>query len=736
MYAIKEAVIAKEHAGSDLECTVFYMDMRTHGKDFERYYDDAKNKHGVRFIRSRVHTIEPVDGSGELSVKYATEQGDLIAETFDMVVLSVGLETSPGVKALAEKLGIALTEGGFCQTDSFHPVVTSREGVYVCGAFQGPKDIPQSVIEASSAATEAGAVLSAARNTLTRAKEVVRERDIRGERPRIGVFVCHCGINIGGVVDVKGVRDYARTLPYVEYVNDNLYTCSQDTQDVMTQVIKDNSLNRIVVAACTPKTHEPLFQETLVNAGINKYLFEMTNIRNQDSWVHKGDPAAASEKAKDLVRMAVAKVALMEPLSEAETSVNQRALVIGGGISGMVAARSLSRQGYQVCLVERAKDLGGQALNLFRTWKGEDVQKSVSDLVRSVSTDPNIDLRLSTELKHVDGFVGNFKSKLGSNGREEVVEHGIAVVATGAQELKPTEYLYGQDHRVLTHLELDRKFIAQDPGLKGVGTAVFVQCVGSREPDRPYCSRVCCTHSIESALHLKEINPEMSVYILYRDIRTYGEREYLYRKARSKGILFVRFSLDRKPKVTRGEDGLRIELMDHILQRPIALRADLLVLASAIIPYKDETLAQFFKVPMNADGFFVEAHAKLGPSEFATDGVFLCGLAHYPKPIDEAVAQAQAASSRAVTLLARKQIRVSGTVAQVTPAYCSSCGVCVSICPYSAPSFIEKGPFAGRAEINPVLCKGCGLCVASCRSGAINLKGFGTDQIMAMIEAI
>jgi heterodisulfide reductase subunit A len=734
MYAIKEAVIAKEHSGDDLDCAIFFMDMRTHGKDFERYYDAAREKHGVRFIRSRVHSVEAIPHTEDLSVKYATEDGEWRQEAFDMVVLSVGLETSPEALELARKLDIDLTESQFCRTGSFAPVATSKEGIYVCGAFQGPKDIPQSVIEASSAAARAGALLSSARNTLTKAKEVPEQKDIRGERPRIGVFVCNCGINISSVVNVPAVRDYAKTLHYVEYVADNLYSCSQDTQDTMAQVIKANNLNRIVVAACTPKTHEPLFQETLVNAGLNKYLFEMTNIRNQDAWVHKDSPQEATDKAKDLVRMAVAKVALMDSLPEAALEINQRALVLGGGISGMFAAKTLSEQGYQVSLIEREPVLGGQALNLYRTWQGEDIQENLKALLGSVQSDKNIQVYLGAELTQVDGFVGNFKSTFEAASIKGTIEHGIAVLATGCYEHKPEEHLYGKDPRVLTHQELDRKFIHNDPSLKNIKTAVFIQCVGSREPERPYCSRVCCTHSIESALHLKEMNPDMEVTLLYRDIRSYGERELLYRKARQSGVLFIRFSLSQKPKVTAGKDGLEIEVVDHVLQRPVLLKADLLALASAIVPYKDQKLAQFFKVPMSEDGFFVEAHAKLGPSQFATDGVFLCGMAHYPKPIDESVAQAQAAASRAVTLLARKNISVSGMVAYTNPTVCSRCGVCVEVCPYSAPSFIQKGPFAGKAEINPVLCKGCGLCVASCRSGALNLKGFEEGQIMAMIN--
>ncbi len=737
MYAIKEAIVAKEHAGGELDCAVFFMDMRTHGKDFERYYNEAREKHGIRFIRSRVPTIETVEGRDDVIIPYIGEDESPMEEPFDLAVLSVGLEIPEKVRALADNMGIALTEGGFGQASSFHPVATSKPGIYMCGAFAGPKDIPQSVIEASSAAAQAGALLKEARGSLIREEEVPEERDISGQRPRIGVFVCQCGINIGGVVDVASVRDYALSLPYVAFAADNLYSCSQDTQEALVEAIREQGLNRVVVAACTPKTHEPLFQETLVRAGLNKYLFEMTNIRNQDSWVHRDNPQAATEKAKDLVRMAVAKVALMEPLEERQLTINQNALVVGGGVSGMAAARNLSDQGYEVCLVERSSSLGGQARHLFRTWKGEDIGENLSDLIASVEEDPKINVHLNTELSAVEGFVGNFKTTISAPGKEdEVVEHGVALIATGAEELEPREYLYGEDPRVLTHLELDEKFRQGDPSLAQMDTAVFIQCVGSREPERPYCSRVCCSHAIESALHLKELNPDMNIYVLYRDIRTYGEREFLYRKARLAGILFIPFTVDSKPEVSLDQGRLKIVVRDPVLKAKMVIRADLLALASAIVPPRNEPLARFFKVPLNEDGFFVEAHAKLGPSEFATDGVFLCGMAHYPKPIDESVAQAQAAVSRAVTLLARESIRVSGTVAEVDPRLCTGCGVCVEICPYSAPAILDQGKLAGRAEINPVLCKGCGLCVASCRSGALNLKGFGEGQIMAMIHEI
>ncbi len=733
MYAIKEAVIAKEHAGDDLDCSIFFMDMRTPGKEFERFYENAKTKSGVNFVRSRVHTINPVGDSGDLELRYVTEDGELKTEVFDMVVLSVGLQTPPALVDLAGKLDIELTPGNFCKTDTFTPVSTSKEGIFVCGAFQGPKDIPQAVVDSSAAASAAAELLAEARDTATKEVEIIEERNVVGERPKIGVFVCDCGINIAGVVDVPAVVEYTATLPYVEFVDENLFSCSQDNQDNMAKLIKEKGLNRIVVAACTPKTHEPLFQETLSNAGLNKYLFEMTNIRNQNSWVHKNNPELATQKAKDLVRMAVAKVALMEPLKEVELTVNHTAMVIGGGISGLTSAKSLANQGYETHLIERNSELGGQALNLYHTAKGDDVQQNLTKIIESVTSDEKITVHLNTEINGVDGFVGNFVTSLSSDGKTEALEHGVAIVATGAFPMVPTEYDYGKDPRILTSLEMDRKMISADPMLKEANSAVFIQCVGSREPERMYCSRVCCTHSIENALELKKLNPDMNVYILYRDIRTYGEKEYLYKQAREEGVIFIRFSIDNKPVVEAKDGNVVVTVTDHVLGRPMELTADLVSLATAIIPYRDEKLANFFKVPMNEDGFFIERHAKLGPCEFATDGTFLCGMAHYPKPIDESIAQAKAAVARAVTLLSKDNIYSSGTIAEVETAKCAACGVCVSVCPYNAPSFTTEGRFAGKAEINPALCKGCGLCVASCRSGAIHLKGFDTDQIFSQI---
>jgi heterodisulfide reductase subunit A-like polyferredoxin len=735
MYAIKQAVIAKEHAKNGLETTIFFMDMRTFGKDFEKYYDRAREEHGVRFIRSRIHSIDPEAGTDNLVLSYVDETGDILEEVFDLVVLSSGMQPNAEGVDLAKRLGIEVDPDGFCATSCFQPVATSRPGIYACGAFQGPKDIPQAVVEASAAASAAGTILAPARGTLTTSEELPPETDIKGEPPRIGVFVCHCGINIAGVVDVVSVRAYAATLPYVTYVEDNLYSCSQDAQEQMQQVIKDQKLNRVVVAACSPRTHEPLFQDTLTTSGLNKYLFEMANIRNQDSWVHGSDPATATEKAKDLVRLAVTKVALLEPLQETTVDINQSALVGGGGVAGMVAALHLADQGYPVALVEATAELGGQARHLRKTWRDEDVGHYLNDLTARVDDHSNIKVYLNTELQEVAGFVGNFQSKIrfaADNGLKfTMLRHGVAILATGGQATKPEEYLYGQHPRVFCWHELEDALEAGK--LKGAQSGLFIQCVGSREPQRPYCSKVCCSFSVQQAISLKQTTPEMDVYILYRDVRTYGQREELYAQARAAGVIFIRYSLDEKPQVHTDNDGrLKVKILDHILRRPIEITPDFITLASAIETREAEPLAKMFKVSLSQDNFFVEAHAKLRPVEFATQGVFLCGLAHYPKPLEESIAQAQAAASRAITLLAQKTLQVSGQVATVNPMNCSSCGVCVAICPFGAPGYNDQG----LSEINRALCKGCGLCVASCRSGAIDLKGFEDKHIFAMIEEL
>lgn len=735
MYAIKEAMIAREHSKEGLETAIFFMDMRTYGKEFEQYYRRAEES-GIRFVRSRIHSVDPRPETEDLRLAYVTESGEIAEEDFDLVVLSVGLESPPEIHELAHRLGIELDHYNFAVTSSFSPVETSRPGVFVCGVLQGPKDIPVSVMEASAAAGAAASRLALSRHTLVKEKTFPEERDVSLEPPRIGVFVCNCGVNISSVVRVPEVAEYAYTLPHVVYVQENLFSCSQDAQDRLVNVIREQNLNRVVVAACSPRTHEPLFQETMRNSGLNKYLFEQANIRDQCSWVHATDPDAATEKAKDLVRMAVARAALIEPLPMPSVSVTPAALVVGGGIAGMVSALTLARQGFKAHIIEQKDYLGGHAQKIHTTWKGERVDEYLADLLEEVNRHGNIEVHLRSEVTAATGYVGNFRSVITSvDGRDtREVEHGVTILATGAHSVKPDEYLYGKNDRIFCWHDLDGAW--ESDLVKQARCAVFIQCVGSREPHRPHCSRICCTFSVQKAIELKERNPKTDVYILYRDIRTYGEREDLYKEARRRGVLFIRYDLENKPVVKERDGGvIEVTVIDHILQRPIILRPDFITLASAIETREIEKLAQLFKVPVSQDNFFLEVHMKLRPVDFATDGVFVCGLAHYPKPIDESIAQAQAAAARAATILAQKSINVEGVVAHVDQSLCRGCGKCVEVCPYGAPQLIEIGEDMRISEIQEALCKGCGACAVACPTGAAAIRHFNDQEVLTMVEA-
>jgi len=733
MYAIKQAIIAKEHAGDDLETAIFYMDMRTYGKDFDRYYEKAKHQAGVRFVRSRVHSLmQPDPETGQQLISYVDESGQLHKEAFDLVVLSIGLEAPGTFKDLAAKLGVELDGHGFVDATSFAPVATSKPGIYACGALAGPKDIPYSVMEASAAAGAAASELSDQRFTLVTQKTYPPERNVAQEPPRIGVFICNCGINIGGTIKVPEVAEYARSLPHVVHVEENLYTCSQDTQDRMSEIIAEKGLNRVVVAACSPRTHEALFQETMNNAALNKYLFEMANIRNQDSWVHAQEPEVATAKAKDLVRMAVVKSALLAPLQEAELPMTQAALVIGGGAAGMTAALNLAQQGYPVHLVEKQDVLGGAARRLLHTYKGEDVAAFLERLAGQVQADPKITVHLNSTIAGVQGFIGNFKTEVQAPGSSQAIEHGVAVLATGAREYRPQEYLYGDHPAVVTQLELDELLRRQDKRLEEIDNVAFIKCVGSRDDAHPYCSKVCCTHSVKTALLLKSQRPEANVVVLYRDLRTYGPREDLFQAARDRGVLFVRYTQQEKPVVARQDGRLNLSFVDPILERPVTMNLDLLCLAAAIESHQDQQLAQMFRVPLDGDGWFLEAHQKLRPVDFANDGIFLCGMAHYPKPLEESITQAQAAAARAAAVLSKGSVKVSGLVSRIAEELCCGCQICVNVCPYQAISFHE-----GRqvALVNEALCKGCGACAAACPCEAPVLMGFNNRQLLAQIRS-
>src|SRR3972149_10119868 len=660
MYATKEAIIAKEHAGEELECHIFFIDLRAFGKGFDAYYERAKEL-GVKYIRCRPSSVEEIAETKNLKINYVTDEGKMLTDQYDLVVLSVGLQPPELASKLNSNFGIKLNEYGFCWTDPFKPVESNKEGIFVCGPFTEPKDIPETVMQAGGAASKVLSLLSEARGTLIKVKEYPLEKDVTGQAPRIGIFICHCGTNIAGVVDVPEVLEYVKNLPDVVYVENNLYTCSNDTQEKIKKLVEEHNLNRVVVASCTPRKHEPLFRNTIREASLNPYLFEMANIRDQCSWVHMHEPEKATRKAKDLVRMAVAKVRLLEPLQRRKVGINHSALVIGGGLSGMSAALEIAEKGYDVYLIEKEKKLGGNLQRIHFLFNGGKPQEQLDSLIERIKVNDKIHLYTDTKISNIEGFFGNFKTtiKKGS-GKPSEIEHGVIIVATGAQEYKPTEYLYGKNEKVITQLQLEewlsvngKQLVKQSPihQLTDCNTVVMIQCVGSRDDERPYCSRVCCSEAVKNALKIKEANPKTNVFILYRDIRTYGFKESYYSKARQMGVIFIRYDKDKKPEVVEKNGVLKVSLVDPILNRPVTINADLLVLSAGTIPHpENKDLAQMLKVPLDQDKFFLEAHMKLRPVDFATEGVFLCGLAHSAKSIEESITQACGAAARARTI--------------------------------------------------------------------------------------
>jgi len=738
MYAIKEALVTAEHTSGDgLEQAIFFMDIRSHGKDFDRFYEGAKDK-GVRFVRARPHSIEAGPGNHGVSMRYSTDAGEVKVEDFDLAVLSIGLEPAGDARELARIFKLDLDEYGFARTSDFAPVTTNRAGVFVAGAFQSPKAIPRSVAEASTAACEAATTLIAARGELTRTRTYPAERSLGAEPVRIGVFVCSCGINIAGIVNVDEVVKYARTLPGVVLAENNLFSCSADTQELMGKKISEHRLNRVVIAACTPRTHEPLFQDTLRESSLNPYLVEMANIRNQNSWVHQREPERATAKAKGQVRMAVAKAALSQPISGGRVNVIPKALVIGGGAAGMQSALGLAEQGSQTTLLERSDQLGGNAWRINTTDQGEAVRPHLEALIASVERHPRIEVLKKAELTSAAGSVGSFVSRVTVDGQEREIAYGAAVLAVGGQESQPTEYLYGEDPRVLTHLELDGMLREEPDALRRAQSVAFIQCVGSRDERRPYCSRICCTHAVKSAATLKGLNPQMNVYVLYRDIRTYGEREGLYRKARDLGVVFIRYELERKPLVRREGGELRVDVFDPILQMPLGIPADYLVLAAAVEPRDSRGLVELYKCAANADGFLNEAHPKLRPVDMSVDGLFVAGLCNYPKPMDETIAQAKAAAVRAGSILAKTEMTLDAIKSCVTES-CDGCALCLDVCPYRAIALEdyagEDGRSHRRIRTDSALCKGCGLCMATCPKGGVYVQGFTLEQLKAQVSA-
>lgn len=737
-YTQKQVILAKDHE-AEIDATVFHNDIRAFGKDFERYYQRAKNLPGVRFIRSYVSIGKEIPESKNVTIRYATDDVGVKEEEFDLVVLSVGLSPPKDAADLADKFGIELNSHGFCKTNPVNPIETSRPGIFVSGAFQGPVDIPESVVSASAADALCSQLLAFQRGKLSREREYPPERNVAGEAPKVGVFVCHCGANIGRVVNVPSVVEYASTLDNVVHAQESLFACSTDNARQIADTIRDKGLNRVVIAACTPRTHEPLFRDTVREGGINQYFFDMANIREHCSWVHSREKEDATAKAKDIVRMSVARTALLQPLQEIDLPINKAVLVIGGGLAGMTSALNMAEQGFEVYLVEKNTDLGGMARRIYYTLEGVDVQAYLADITRKVYRHPSIHVAINSIIEEVSGYVGNFTTKIRSEGRLKEIRHGAVIIATGAEEYKPTEYLYGKDARVLTLLELEGQIARKEQTVTNAQTMVMIQCVGCRTAERNYCSRVCCSQAIKNALKLKQTNPEIEIYVIFRDMRTYGFKENFYREAATKGVRFIRYEPDDKPVVEAVEEAgrniLRVTITDRILGRKLALDADLVALAAAVVPSStSHELSRLFKVPLNPDGFFQEAHVKLRPVDFAADGIFLCGTAHYPKHFSETISQAYGAAGRAIRVLSKDSVTATGAICDVNESACIACGACISVCSYDAIDF-QDTLWGKKARVNPVLCKGDGLCNTKCPTGAIYLNHYTTEEIFRQIDA-
>ena len=735
MIALKEAIVTKERFGNDIETTIFYMDMRTFGKDYELYCDRAKNKHGVRLIRSRPHSVIRDNGTDSLRLTYATDnESRQQSEDFDMVVLSTGFRIADDVRDVMVKLGLDMNPSGFAATAEFSPVETSKPGVYVCGMTESPKDIPETMTQASAAACVAGKDLAVSlRDTDA---DLVAERDVTGEELRIGVFICDCGDNIGGVVEVSKVVESVKTLPHVVVAESKGHGCSRESIEQIQKSIIDNGLNRVVIGGCSPRTHEVKFQEAIRKAGLNKYLVEMANIRDQATWVHAHLPEKATEKAKDLIGMAVAAVSQAQPLKEHSLPISKDVLVVGGGVTGMTAALHLADQGFKVFIAEKSNALGGLAKNIHRTLTGAEIRPFVDGLIEKTIAHGNIQVITRAIIVDHTGMPGMFKTgmQVGPQMFYRTIQHGVTILATGALANRPNQYLLGKSEAVGTQLETGALLEDSPDTVKSWDNVVMIQCVGSRIPENPNCSRICCQAAVKNALRIRQLNPETRIFVLYRDMRTYGFQEEYYLEARKQGVIFARYSTDDLPLVEAAGNKVDVTFTDPVLGRAVKVTADRLCLSTGLKTDEDsvEDLARIFKLPRTHDGFFLEDHVKLRPVDLPIPGFYVAGTAHSPKTIRESVTQAQAVASRAHTLLGQDAIVLGASSARVDSTRCAACLICVRVCPFDVP-FINAD---GYSEIDPAKCHGCGLCASECPAKAIQLMQFEDDRIVAKLEQL
>jgi len=738
MYATKEALLAKQRV-PDVECEVFMMDERAFSKEYNAYYERARDLYGIKYTRCRISGIKEDPKTHDLILDYQSEDGELHESRFSMVMLAVGSEPPPKAQALAEKLGIDLNQYGFCQTDKFEPVDTSRPGIFVCGAFSSPKEIAETVIDASGAAARVMDLLSGATPVAPDRKPRPPERDISGEPPKVAVYACHCGQEIAGVVDVEAVIERARTYPGVVHAESVPFGCLPEGITQIRTSLQNSGANRVVVAACTPRTHEPLFQNILQDVGLNPYLLEFVSLRDQCSWVHKDDPIGATRKAHELVRVGVARARTLQPVHRVFTDFQRSAVVLGGGLAGMTAALAIADEGYDVYLVEKTDELGGNLRHLYFTAEGPDPQRLLRQLIKDVECDEHIAVLKNSELVGFAGHVGDLRSTIATrhDGEEvrQTIRHGILIVATGAKEYRGSQYLYGQDPRVVTQVELEKQLALSPDVAHSLDAVVMIQCVRSHEAEADYCSRTCCTNSMKNAIRIKQLNPRCQVYVLYQDLITYGYREAFYTEARERGVIFLRYDQDKRPTVHIVNEELQVAVDELVLGSKITLKPDLVALSMSTVPAdSNEQLSKLLGVPLSREGFFMEAHLKLRPMDFIPDGIFLCGLAHYPKFIEETIAHALASAGRALSILARPQLESGGVVATVDESKCVACLTCVRTCPFDVPVVdperMGNGGIKGAAYIDPALCQGCGTCTSECPASAIQLAHYRDDQIV------
>ena len=744
MYATKEASIAKE-ANPDIDITIYYMDIRAYGKDFQQYYDHAKDL-GVKYVRGRPSSVyENPDKS--LTIRYKdTLTGEVEENTVDLLVLSTAIIPNQGNKRLGEVLGVEVDENGFFKQQSLltNPIQSTRDGVFLAGCIQGPKDIPDSVSMASGAAAKAVAPIKDRERHI--GKDFPPERDVTFEKPRIGVFVCHCGKNIASYLDVEKVTEETKKLPNVEYAEHIMFVCAEDSCKKIKEAIEEKGLNRIIVAACSPRTHGGLFQDTLMEVGLNKYLFEMANIRNQCSWVHSHDWDAATKKAIALVRSSVAKARGLEALSEEEFSIYPSTLVIGGGVSGMKAALALADMGIKSTILEKEPELGGRLRHLHSMFPSDIKTKEIIDpLIKEVTKNKLITVLTSSELEGLEGYIGNYKGKIRQKGRKKEIEFGTIIVATGSKEIDlKGRYQYGKNKNILSQTELETKI--KNNMIKEPKNVVFINCAGAMDEERPYCCRVGCGVSIKNAKLVSQKFPKSKSYILYRDMRVFGkeEEEYYSDVLKNHHVTTIRYPGDKKPEIILdkdqpGDGPVTVKVFDDILNEEITIQADLVVLTiNTEGEVMTEKLKNMLKVPVDAAGFFIESHAKIKPLDFSTSGIYMCGAAHYPKNLVDSIAQAEGAASRAAIPIAQERMKGEGIVSEVNEDLCRGCGICESACAYSAIEMKphSKDPRRLVAEVNRALCKGCGSCAAACLSSAIEQKGYKSSQINVMIAAL